>query len=105
MTCPAPGGAHRQGPGARLALALIGFYQRWISPMLGMRCRYLPTCSAYAREAIERFGLLRGGWLGLGRILRCHPFCAGGLDPVPEHFSWRHRHDHRHDRGPDDPVL
>ncbi len=101
MTRPPAQGTRRPGLGARLALALIGFYQYAISPLLGARCRFLPTCSAYAREAIERFGLLRGGWLGIRRILRCHPFCAGGCDPVPERFSW---HAGLH-RDPDDPVL
>ncbi|CAG0940997.1 Putative membrane protein insertion efficiency factor [Gammaproteobacteria bacterium] len=89
MTAAPPRGAGRPGPGARLAIGAIGAYQRWLSPLLGARCRFLPSCSAYAREAIERFGLLRGGWLGLRRILRCHPFCAGGRDPLPEQFSWR----------------
>lgn len=82
-------------------LALIGGYQRWISPLFGARCRYLPTCSAYVHEAVTRFGLLRGGWLGLKRLLRCHPFCAGGHDPVPESFSWQHRHK----QDSDGPVL
>ena len=77
------------GPAARVAMALIRTYQRFLSPWLGRRCRFLPTCSLYTQEAIRRFGLLRGGWLGLRRILRCHPLCAGGYDPVPERFSWR----------------
>jgi len=74
---------------ARAALALIRTYRRTLSPLLGNRCRFLPTCSAYTQAAIQRFGLLRGGWLGARRILRCHPFCAGGYDPVPERFQWR----------------
>lgn len=74
--------------GAQAALGLIRGYQRFVSPMLGSRCRFVPTCSAYTRDAIERFGLGRGAWLGAWRILRCQPFCAGGYDPVPGQFSW-----------------
>lgn len=69
--------------GARAALAAIRFYQRRISPLLGARCIYVPTCSEYAFQAISRHGLLRGGSLALRRILRCHPLHAGGYDPVP----------------------
>jgi hypothetical protein len=83
-----PDSRREPGVAARFALALIGGYQRFVSPMLGKRCRFLPTCSAYMRGAIERHGLIRGGWLGTRRILRCHPLCAGGCDPVPERFSW-----------------
>jgi putative membrane protein insertion efficiency factor len=68
---------------ARAALALIRFYRTFISPALPPSCRYTPSCSAYAAEAIERFGFGRGGWLALRRLLRCHPFHAGGHDPVP----------------------
>ncbi|MGN0663746.1 MAG: membrane protein insertion efficiency factor YidD [Negativibacillus sp.] len=68
----------------RCALALIRFYQRFLSPLFPARCRFYPTCSAYAYTAISRFGLLRGGWLALRRILKCHPFHPGGIDPVPE---------------------
>ena len=65
-------------------LTLIRFYQRFISPCFPARCRFTPTCSAYAFEAIEKHGALRGGWLALRRILRCHPFYKGSLyDPVP----------------------
>lgn len=63
---------------------LIRLYQRLLSPLLGPRCRFHPTCSAYALEAIERHGALRGSWLAGRRIVRCHPLNEGGLDPVPE---------------------
>jgi putative membrane protein insertion efficiency factor len=59
-------------------------YQLAISPMLGPRCRFYPSCSCYAHTAIERFGVLRGIWLGTMRLLRCHPFAKGGYDPVPD---------------------
>ena len=65
-------------------LTLIRFYQRYISPGLPARCRFTPTCSAYAFEAIEKYGALKGGCLALRRFLRCHPFYKGSLyDPVP----------------------
>jgi uncharacterized protein len=62
-------------------LALRG-YKRWLSPMLPAACRYVPTCSEYAEQAIERFGLVRGGAMALWRLLRCHPFGGHGWDPV-----------------------
>jgi len=65
------------------AVVMIRFYQKAISPWLPPACRYYPTCSAYAIEAIERHGFLRGVLLAVKRILRCHPFHAGGYDPVP----------------------
>ena len=62
----------------------IRFYQRALSPLMGASCRFTPTCSAYAIEAIERHGALSGGWLAAKRILRCHPFGGQGYDPVPQ---------------------
>ncbi len=67
----------------RLALGLIRLYQRTLSRVLPSTCRFTPTCSEYAAQAIERFGVIKGGWMGVRRICRCHPFSAGGDDPVP----------------------
>jgi uncharacterized protein len=67
----------------RLLLGLIRLYQRFLSPLLGANCRYAPTCSAYAIEAIHTHGSLKGGGLALWRILRCNPFGGHGYDPVP----------------------
>lgn len=81
----------------RIAVLPIRFYQRCISPFTPPTCRFRPTCSEYARQAILVHGLARGGWLALRRVLRCHPFCEGGLDPVPpprERRSPRRSPDH-----------
>ncbi|MDU9049181.1 MAG: membrane protein insertion efficiency factor YidD [Candidatus Electrothrix sp. Rat3] len=67
---------------AMVLLLLIKGYRYGISPLSPPSCRYVPTCSEYAVEAIARYGALRGSWLSLGRLLRCHPFAAGGYDPV-----------------------
>ena len=73
----------------RLVLrALIRAYQFLLSPWIGNACRYWPTCSDYALEALERHGTLAGGWLALRRLARCHPYGRGGVDPVPDHFHW-----------------
>ena len=74
-----------------LALWTLRSYKRWISPLLPPSCRYVPTCSEYAMEAVERYGVLRGGVMGVLRVLRCHPFAKGGYDPV---CALRH-HEHR----------
>lgn len=67
-----------------ILIVLIRSYQLLLSPLLGNHCRFYPSCSQYAREAIERHGALRGGWLAIRRVLRCHPWHPGGVDPVPE---------------------
>lgn len=66
-----------------MVMALIRGYQRFISPLLGSNCRFHPTCSHYTLEAVERYGVAKGLWLGAKRISRCHPFNPGGYDPVP----------------------
>jgi putative membrane protein insertion efficiency factor len=73
----------------RALLAPIAAYQRWVSPSLPRRCRYEPTCSAYAAQSIRRFGVLRGFPLASWRLLRCNPFSHGGFDPVPDRFTLR----------------
>jgi hypothetical protein len=73
----------------RFILALLTFYKRLLSPFLGSRCRFHPSCSDYARTSVARFGAARGGILALWRIARCQPLCSGGLDPVPETFTMR----------------
>lgn len=65
-----------------VVLQLLRVYKWAVSPLLPASCRYVPTCSEYAAEAVERYGALRGGWMALGRILRCHPFGGSGHDPV-----------------------
>ena len=76
---------------ARTLGAVIGVYQAVVSPLLGQRCRFAPSCSEYSRESILRFGALYGSWLTVRRLVRCQPFAAGGWDPVPLE---RHRHSH-----------
>ena len=73
-----------------LLIALVRFYQLFISPVMGSNCRFYPTCSGYMIEAIQTHGALKGLWLGIRRILRCHPYSDGGLDPVPEPKCCRH---------------
>lgn len=71
-------------PKPHILTAPIRAYQLTLSPLLGPRCRFHPSCSHYAIEAIERFGAVRGSWLALHRITRCHPLNSGGYDPVPD---------------------
>ncbi|WP_160180413.1 membrane protein insertion efficiency factor YidD [Paraglaciecola mesophila] len=68
----------------KIPIGLIRLYQLWLSPMLGPNCRFHPTCSYYAIEAIKQHGIIIGGWLSIKRILKCHPLHSGGIDPVPE---------------------
>jgi len=70
-----------------LVLGVIAIYQKLVSANTSPNCRYQPTCSWYAAEAIEKFGVFRGGWLGIKRIGRCHPLRPGGYDPVPDRRS------------------
>jgi putative membrane protein insertion efficiency factor len=75
-------------PVATFLIGAIKLYRLTLSPWIGRGCRFTPSCSAYAEEAIGRFGAVRGGWLALRRLARCHPWGGQGYDPVP------HRHDH-----------
>lgn len=81
-------GSH-PGPLAAVALLPIRFYRRFLSPALGQRCRYYPTCSTYAEEAVRELGAFRGIILAAWRVLRCNPFSAGGLDPLSERTLFR----------------
>ncbi|MBN1286145.1 MAG: membrane protein insertion efficiency factor YidD [Anaerolineae bacterium] len=76
-----------------IALALIRLYRKFVSPALPPACRFTPTCSMYTYEAIERYGFLRGSWMGAKRIARCNPWNPGGYDPVPD-LDHRRRHTH-----------
>lgn len=73
----------------KVAKGLVRGYQLYISPFTPKTCRYEPTCSNYALEAIEKHGALKGSLMGIGRICRCHPFVKGGVDPVPDYFTLR----------------
>ena len=72
-----------------LLIGLLQVYRRFVSPLYGDVCRYYPSCSAYALESVRKHGSLRGGWLAVRRVASCHPWSPGGLDPVPEPFTWR----------------
>lgn len=67
----------------RILMMLVRFYRKFISPMRQPCCRFMPTCSQYALEALEKYGAVKGSWLAIKRILRCNPLCKGGYDPVP----------------------
>jgi uncharacterized protein len=73
----------RASVAARVLMVMLTGYRRFVSPLLGPRCRFYPSCSAYALEAVQLHGALRGSWLAVRRLSRCHPFHPGGLDPVP----------------------
>ena len=81
----------------RIVLLPVHAYRRWLSPLLPRRCKYEPTCSVYAIEAVERFGVIRGTVLACWRILRCNPFSHGGFDPVRDKFTSK--------VGPMDPAV
>lgn len=74
-----------------LALGLIWLYQKLLSPLLPPACRFTPSCSEYARQAVLAHGAFKGSLLAIWRVLRCQPFCAGGYDPVPTRFTWTFR--------------
>ncbi|HEV7831631.1 MAG TPA: membrane protein insertion efficiency factor YidD [Pseudonocardiaceae bacterium] len=80
---PEPAPDRTAGPAARILVAVLRFYRRWISPALPPTCRFSPSCSAYAIEALTVHGALRGSWLTVRRLLRCQPWHPGGVDPVP----------------------
>jgi putative membrane protein insertion efficiency factor len=71
-----------RSPAAYVILLLLRFYKKFISPILPPACRFTPTCSEYTFEAVERYGALKGSFMGMKRIVRCNPFCKGGFDPV-----------------------
>jgi uncharacterized protein len=75
--------ARKPAPATRVLMLLVSAYRRFLSPLLGPQCRFRPTCSAYSLEALQAHGALRGTWLTVRRIARCHPFHPGGYDPVP----------------------
>lgn len=85
-----------------LAIALVKLYRRFISPLFPPKCKYYPTCSSYALTALGRFGFIRGSMLAVWRILRCNPWSMGGIDPVPEKFTFKRQYP---DISPDDEMI
>jgi putative membrane protein insertion efficiency factor len=83
MTVNAGRGDRKTSAASWVLIALLTFYRRFVSPLLGPRCRFYPSCSAYALEAVRLHGAVRGSWLAAVRLSKCHPFHPGGLDPVP----------------------
>jgi len=83
MTSAAGQDPGRLSPAGFVLVGLLTVYRRFVSPLLGARCRFYPSCSAYALEAVQLHGAMKGSWLAVRRLSRCHPFHAGGIDPVP----------------------
>ena len=79
----------------QIYLLPVRFYRLFISPVLGPHCRFQPTCSSYAIEAVELYGILKGSWMAIRRITRCHPWHPGGYDPVPKSTEADHQHEHK----------
>ncbi|MFO1444262.1 membrane protein insertion efficiency factor YidD [Bacillus sp. Bva_UNVM-123] len=75
----------------KIMIGIIRFYQVVISPLKPPTCRFYPTCSHYGLESVKRFGAIKGGWLAMKRILKCHPFHPGGIDPVPEKWPKKNK--------------
>jgi uncharacterized protein len=88
-----------------LAVGFVIVWRRLISPVYGQVCRFHPSCSAYSLEALRRFGFIRGCYLTIRRLLRCHPWNAGGYDPVPRVMTWRRPHDQPDSEVDGDPVV
>jgi len=89
-----------------LLIALVKAYRLLLSPFLGRHCRFEPTCSCYSIEALERYGALRGSWLTVRRLLRCHPFSPGGYDPVPDiHHTPKDKPNHGQSTPPSDHRI
>ena len=91
-------------PAQAIVRVLVRGYQIAVSPVLPKSCRFYPSCSSYTLEAVERFGVVRGGWLSFKRIVRCHPWTDSDYDPVPDSLSaHKHPHSHTHNSGCNHP--